>query len=118
LNYLFRDSSFTGRGENIGAYRAPLESALRTAFSDTAIERLGYLFDSTAAARQRGAYVGLDRRDFTTNLQIRGDAVMDILRGDGDARGLVEGLLIGTTQALRGISSSLGQRGIFVNTVA
>jgi hypothetical protein len=118
LNYLFRDSSFLGRGENIGAYRAPLESAIRTAFSGTAAEALGYLFDSTTAARQRGDYVGLNRRDFTTNLQIRGDAVMDILRGDGDARGLVEGLLIGTTQALRGISSSLGQRGIFVNTVA
>ena len=118
LNYLFRDSTFLGRGENIGAYRAPLESAIRAAFSGTAAEGLGYLFDSTTAARQRGDYVGINRRDFTTSLQIRGDAVMDILRGDGDARGLVEGLLIGTTQALRGISSSLGQRGIFVNTVA
>jgi sulfur carrier protein ThiS len=118
LNYLFRDSSFLGRGRNVGAYRAPLESAISTAFSGSAAEGLGYLFDSTTAARQRGDYVGIDRRDFTTNLQIRGDSVMDILRGDGDAAGLIEGLLIGTTQALRGISSSLGQRGVFVNTIA
>lgn len=118
MNYLFRDSSFAGRGDNAAGFRAPLESAMRIAFSGSSGELLGLLFDSSTAARQRGEFVGIDRRDFTRSLQIRGDSLMGLLRGSEDERGLVEGLLIGATQALQGISASLGQRGVFVNTVA
>lgn len=119
INYLFRDSSFLGRGNNAAAFRSPLESAIRSAFSGTTPDEfMGLLFDQSPAARQRGDFAGVNRRDFTTNLQIRGDSLMNVLRGVDDSRGLVEGLLVGATQALRGVSASLGQRGIFVNTVA
>lgn len=119
MNYLFRDSSFLGRGDNAAAFRSPIESAIRNAFSGTTPDDfMGLLFDTSTAARQRGDFAGIDRHDLTTNLQIRGDSLMGVLQGMDGARGLVEGLLIGATQALQGISASLGQRGAFINTVA
>lgn len=119
MNYLFRDSSFLGRGGSAAAFRAPLESAIRSAFSGTTPDDfMGLLFDTSTAARQRGDFVGIDRQRLTNNLQIRGDRVMNALRGEDGGRGLVEGLLIGARQALQGISASLGQRGAFINTVA
>jgi len=119
LSYLFQDASFANLGSNISALRAPLEGALRTMLGDgDTLARLGLGYDSGADARRRGDYAETDRRILTTNLQLRGDRVLDVLRGKGSEEGLVERLLVGTTQALRSVNSLLGRSGTFIDTLA
>ncbi len=119
LNYLFRDSSFANLGGNANAMRSPLESALRTALGggDT-LAALGLGYDSSTEARRRGEFAAVDRQSLTSNLQLRGRSVMNVLRGGEDNQGLVERLLIGTTQAIRSVNSLLGRSGTFVDTLA
>ena len=79
---------------------------------------LGSLFDASSSARQRGDFTTLDRREFTTNLQRRGNLVRDFLAGKNDEDGLVKGLLIASRQALNAVNQSLGLSGTFVDTYA
>ncbi len=119
LNYLFRDSSFTNLGGNSSAMRSPLESALRSALGGgDSLAALGLGYNNTTEARRRGDFAAVDRQSLTDNLQRRGKSVMNVLRGGEDSDGLVERLLIGTTQAIRSVNSLLGRSGTFVDTLA
>ena len=119
FNRLFQDSAFTSNAAGVAAARAPLESALRAALGDgTSIDYLGIGYDASAAAKRRGDYAAVDRRTLTTNLQLRGDRVFDVLRGDTDDPGLIERLMISTQQALTSVNSLLGRSGTFVDTLA
>ncbi|MGI9238979.1 MAG: flagellin hook IN motif-containing protein [Woeseiaceae bacterium] len=119
LNNLFADSTFVGGGNNSGAFRAPLEAAFRTAFDGAdAGNILGVAFDASTNARLRGDFASIDRRDFTANLQRRGNLVRDFLAGNDDQGGLVKGLLVASQQALTAVNQSLGLSGTFVDTYA
>lgn len=118
LNYLVRDSSFAKLGRNTSAMRSPLEGALRTALGGDTLASLGLGYDGGADARRRGAFAAIDRQTLTDNLQRRGESVMSVLRGSDDSQGLVERLLVGTSQALRSVNSLLGRSGTFVDTLA
>ena len=119
FNRLFQESAFTNGGSGVAAARAPLESALRAALGDgSAIETLGLGYDASAAAQRRGDYAAIDRRTLTTNLQLRGDRVFDVLRGGSDDPGLIERLMLSTQQALTSVNSLLGRSGTFVDTLA
>ena len=119
FNYLFRDASFAGKGENAGLFRSPLESAVRRALGDEAASGLfGIRIDDSSGARARGDYASIDRRVFTTGLQLRGDSIMDVLRGDEAGSGLIASMLVGAEQALRGVNARLGFSGTFVDTFA
>ena len=117
MNRLFRDSTFIGRGENASMFRAPLEAVVRDAFGGASYgDVLGIRFDDSSDARARGDYLGLERRDLTSNLQRRGNLVRDFLAGSDDQGGLVQGLLAASQQALNNVNSMLGLSGTFVDT--
>ena len=117
LNRVFSDSTFAGKGDNAALFRGPLEGALRAAFGvDSENSILGLNFDASSGARQRGDFTTMDRREFTTNLQRRGNLVRDFLAGKDDEGGLVKGLLIASQQALNAVNQSLGLSGTFVDT--
>ncbi|MGB5257547.1 MAG: hypothetical protein WBN07_12115 [Woeseiaceae bacterium] len=119
LNRLFNDSTFSNGGANAAQFRAPLEAALRAAFGgDAEGNVLGLSFDSSGNARSRGDFTGVDRRDFTENLQRRGNLVRDFLAGKDDEGGLVKGLLVASQQALNAVNQSLGLSGTFVDVYA
>jgi len=119
LSYLFRDSSFLGRGVNTSSFRSPLEAALRTTFGiDTSANMLGLVFDSSANARLRGDFVTIDRQVLTRNLQLRGDAVKDVLTSNDGSQGLVADLLRATRAAIVNVNQALGLSGTFVDTFA
>lgn len=117
FNYLFRDSSFSKLGNGAAALRAPLEGALRAALGDgSGLQSLGLGYNSDADARRRGDFAVVDRGTLTSNLQLQGEGVMRVLRGDEDSTGMVERLLVGARQALGSVSSFLGRSGILVDT--
>lgn len=119
LNRLFSDSTFSGNGANAAQFRAPLEAALRAAFGDESeADILGLGLDSSGSARARGDFTTLDRREFTSNLQRRGNLVRDFLAGKDDEGGLVKGLLVASQQALNAVNQSLGLSGTFVDVYA
>ena len=119
LSYLFRDSSFLAREANTGAFRGPLESALRAAFGDDMTgDVFGLRIDGSTDARRRGDFAGIDRHRFTQSLQLRGDAVKDVLSGQNGENGLVPDLLRATRQALTNVNKALGITGTFVDTFA
>ncbi len=119
LNRLFSDSTFVGQGANAASFRAPLEAALKAVFGGaTEGNILGAGFDGSENARQRGDFTSLDRREFTTNLQRRGNLVRDFLAGKNDEGGLVKGLLAASQQALNTVNQSLGLSGTFVDVYA
>ncbi len=119
LNRLFSDSTFVGQGANAASFRAPLEAALKAVFGGaTEGNILGAGFDDSYSARQRGDFTSLDRREFTTNLQRRGNLVRDFLAGKNDEGGLVKGLLAASQQALNTVNQSLGLSGTFVDVYA
>ena len=119
LNYLFRDSSFLGKSQYAGSFRSPLEAAIKGAVgSDLSADFLGVGFDESGEARARGDFARIDRRNLTQNLQLRGDAVMNLLAGDESRSGLVANMLQGTRLALQSVSSQLGFGGSFVDTYA
>ncbi len=119
LNRVFSDSTFTGKGANASPFRGPLEGALRAAFGvDSESSILGLNFDASSGARLRGDFTTLDRREFTTNLQRRGNLVRDFLAGKNDEGGLVKGLLVASRQALNAVNQSLGLSGTFVDVYA
>ena len=119
LAALFRDRSFAGGATNTAAFRAPLESALRSIFgSELSGDLFGLIFDGSTSARRRGDFAAVDRRDFARNLQLRGDRVQDALGSvDGEA-GLLPNLLRGVRQSLTLVNSALGISGAFVDTRA
>ena len=117
LNRLFKDSTFVGRGANAGGFRSPFEAAVGGAFGGaTSGDILGIAYDAAQGARQRGEYVEIDRREFTSNLQRRGNLVRDFLAGEDDEGGFVQGLLVASQQALNAVNSALGISGTFVDT--
>ncbi|NNC76341.1 MAG: hypothetical protein HKN77_00170 [Woeseiaceae bacterium] len=119
LSSLFRDSTFVGRGENTGQFRTPFESSLRASFGeDIRGELFGLVYDSSTNARRRGDYTTIDRQALTQNLQLRGDAVKDVLINADGTGGLVHDLLRATRQALVGVNQALGLSGTFVDTFA
>lgn len=119
LNRLFNDSTFSGNGANAAQFRAPLEAALRAAFGvESEVDILGLSFDSSGSARARGDFTTLDRSEFTSNLQRRGNLVRDFLAGKDDEGGLVKGLLVASQQALNAVNQSLGLSGTFVDVYA
>ncbi len=119
LNQLFRDSSFVQRGKNAAAFRGPLESAIRAAFGSALEDGIdGLTIDASADARRRGDYADIDRNELTSRLQRQADPLMNLFRGLGENRGLVELLMNGTQQAVRVVNSQLGIRGGIVSTVA
>lgn len=119
LNRLFRDSTFVGKGDNAGAFRSPLEAVLRSAFANAENDGiLGMRFDASANARARGDFTLIDRSEFSSNLQRRGNLVRDFLAGTDDNGGLVQGLLTASRAALDAVNKSLGLSGTFVDTYA
>jgi len=119
INRLLKDSTFLDKGKNVGILRAPIEAAVRGAFSTIASgELFGMQFDGSSAARSRGDYLEIDRRDFTSSLQRRGNLVRDFLAGEDDEGGFVQNLLIASRQALDTVNQSLGLSGTFVDTYA
>ena len=119
LNYLFRDSSFLGKSAYADSFRSPLEGAIRGSLgTDLSADFLGLRFDDSANALARGDFASVNRRSFTTNLQLRGDSVMELLAGDDTRTGLVANMLQGTRVALQTISSQLGLGGVLVDTYA
>ncbi len=119
MNRLFRDSTFLGRGDNAAQFRAPLESALRSAFGDVdGGNILGMSFDASANARARGDFTGIDRRELSSNLQRRGNLVRDFLAGASDQGGLVKSLLLAARASLNNVNQTLGLSGTFVDTYA
>ncbi len=119
LSALFRDSTFVGRDANASQFRGPLESALRaTLGEDLTTTLFGLVFDGSSGARQRGDFASIDRQSLTQNLQLRGDAVKDVLTNSDGTAGLVPDLLRATQQALSGVNQALGLSGTFVDTFA
>ena len=118
LNRLFRDSTFLGKGDHASPFRAPLESALSAAFGDTGTEFLGFGYDPSANARQRGDFTTIDRGELTANLQRRGELVRRFFAGSDEEGGLVKGLLLASQQALNAVNQALGLSGTFVDTYA
>ena len=119
LSTLFRDSTFAGRDVNASQFRGPLESALRATLGDELTTSLfGLVFDGSSGARRRGAFAAIDRQSLTQNLQLRGDAVKDVLTNSDGTAGLVPDLLRATQQALSGVNQALGLSGTFVDTFA
>lgn len=119
INRLFSDSTFIGKGKNAATFRGALEFTLRSAFGGTDENNiLGLGFDASSSARLRGDFTSMDRREFTTNLQRRGNLVRDFLAGKDDEGGLVKGLLIASEQALQSVNQALGLSGTFIDTYA
>ncbi len=119
INRLFSDSTFVGKGNNTAIFRGALETALRSAFGDTDEKNiLGLRLDASNNARLRGDFTTVERREFTSNLQRRGNLVRDFLAGKDDEGGLVKGLFVATQQALNAVNQSLGLSGTFVDTYA
>ena len=119
LSTLFRDSTFAGRDVNASQFRGPLESALRATLGDELTTSLfGLVFDGSSGARRRGDFASIDRQSLTQNLQLRGDAVKDVLTNSDGTAGLVPDLLRATQQALSGVNQALGLSGTFVDTFA
>lgn len=119
LSALFRDSTFVGRDANAAQFRGPLESALRATFgSDLTTSLFGLVFDGSSSARRRGDFASIDRHALTQNLQLRGDAVKDVLTNSDGTAGLVPDLLRATQQALSGVNRALGLSGTFIDTFA
>ena len=119
LNRVFSNSTFAGKGDNASLFRGPLETALRTAFGvESEVNVLGLNLDASSNARLRGDFTTVDRREFTTNLQRRGNLVRDFLAGNDDEGGLVKGLFVATQQALNAVNQSLGLSGTFIDTYA
>lgn len=119
INDLFRDTTFPGRGENTGQFRTPLESAIRALFGDEMTgDMFGIRFDGSSDARNRGTFADVDRRLLTKSLQLRGDLVQKAFRGGDDGAGLIQGLLLGTRQALDNVNQALGKSTSFVDIYA
>ena len=119
INYLFRDSSFEQKGDNVALFRSPLESAARLGFGSFVDNGIGGLaLVDTIDARRRGGYAQIDRRDLTRTLRTDADAVMNLLRGQDSRTGFVERMFIGTQQALRAINAELGIGGSVVDFFA
>jgi hypothetical protein len=79
---------------------------------------LGLGFDSSSNARLRGDFTTIDRREFTGNLQRRGNLMRDFLAGKNDEVGFVKSLLAASQQALNAVNQSLGLSGTFIDTYA
>jgi hypothetical protein len=119
INKLFRDASFLERGANASRFRAPLEAAIRSAYGgELSGEFFGLQVDGSSDARLRGDFLNVNRQDLTKNLQLRGDAVRDLLAARDGSGGLVQGLLNATRQALTNVNQALGISGTFVDTFA
>lgn len=119
INRLLKDSTFLDKGKNVGLLRAPIEAAVRGAFSAiTSGELFGIQFDGSSAARSRGDYLEVDRRGLTNSLQRRGNLVRDFLAGKDDEGGFVQSLLGASRQALDSVNQALGLSGTFVDTYA
>ena len=118
LNYLFRDRSFLGNGANAAAFRSPLEAAIKGVLGESLQDFLGLGFSDSENARVRGDFAVIDRRTFTTNLQLQGDSIMNVLKGDESRAGLVANMLQGTRNALQTVSKQLGLSGTLVDTYA
>lgn len=117
LNFLFRDNSFRGKGENAGIFRGSLESAVGAILgSDSKGTAFGLEIDKSASARRRGDFAVIDRQAFTTSLQQRGDDVLSFLSDDESGAGLLDNLFRRTLAAIRNVNSSLGQSGFFIDT--
>ena len=119
LSYLFRDSSFLSRAENTGSFRGPLETALRATYGgEVTGDVFGLRFDGSTDARRRGDFASIDRRALTQSLQLRGDAVKNLLASRDGESGLIPDLLRATRQALTNVNQALGLSGTFVDTFA
>lgn len=117
ISDLFRDTSFVGRDANAARFRAPLESAIRGLYgSSMSGDVFGLRFDGSAEARLRGDFASIDRQVLTRSLQLRGDAVHDVLGKNGE--GLIQSLLIGARQALTNVNQALGISGTFIDSFA
>lgn len=119
LNALFRDSNFAGGASNAGIFRAPLESAIRSAFGgDLSGSLFGLQVDGSPDARRRGDFAEVDRTVLTRSLRFRGDEVQALLSGIDGEGGYIDGLLLATRQALSLTNSALGLSGSVIDTYA
>ena len=117
ISNLFRDASFVSRDANTGGFRAPLETAIRALYgSNMSGDLFGLKFDGSIDARKSGDFATIDYRTLTRNLQLRGDAVQEVLGRHGE--GLIQGLMRGTLEALTNVNRALGISGTFVDTYA
>ncbi len=117
LNLLLGNTSGGASASVFGALRGPLESALRGAIGADAQASFGLRFASSTTGR-RGPIVALDRNEFTSNLQRRGDQVQKLLAGQDGRDGLIVDLLQATDSALALVNRQLGLSGRFVDTFA
>ena len=117
LNFLLGSGVSGVSGSTLASLRGPLESALRAALGKEGEAVFGLGFDTSAARDRRGQVVTLDRRDFTQNLQRRGDQVSALLAGKNGEDGLVVNLLQATDRALAFVNRQLGLSGRFIDTV-
>ena len=119
LNSLFRDGTFDGGALNVGAVRAPIETALRRTYGDGERSSVfGLTFDAGIDARKRGGLLDVNRKALTRELQIRGEQVKDVLAGRDNGSGLIHDLLGATRQALTNVNKALNISGTFVDTFA
>ena len=121
LNDFFNDESFTGKDIGVLASRSKIVSAANGFFlgdSDTSENLFGVRFDRSTAGLSRGRFAGVDRREFTHELQIRGADVKNLFAGSDSEPGLIGRLLDATGNALADINRTLGFSGAFVDTYA
>jgi hypothetical protein len=111
LNALFRDSNFVNGADQARVFRARLESAVSDVFDAQATDKpnvFGLVFDRSDSATRHGRFAELERRDFTQNLQRRGEVVRQLLAGTEPGDGLIGHLFAATQTALLDINKQLG----------
>ncbi len=121
INGLFNNRSFSDRGVTAGDARERLSSAINAFLTENSTfgdDLFGFAFDRSDTAQERGRFSTVDRRTFTTNLQIRGDRVKDIFVGDSATDSLIGLLFSATQQALDDVSRQLGTSGGVIDTFA
>ena len=121
LNSLFNDRTFTDRGVTVSSARNRLSSAINAVLSANPSfgnNLFGVEIDRSDTAQSKGRFADVDRRSFTTHLQIRGQAVKDLYVGEDEDGGLIGRLFAATQQALDDISRQLGPAGGVIDTFA
>ena len=118
LNDLFDDDTFNTRDARIADVRNQLSAAVESflAGGTNPETRYGVGFDRDALSN--GRFASIERRAFTENLQLRGDAVKDAFFGVDDDGGLIARLFSATQGALSQLNSQLGATGGRISTFA
>lgn len=121
MNAVFNNQTFSDRGDSVRGARGSLRAAINQVLSEDSRNGeslFGVRFDRSDDALTRGRLVEVDRRQFTRNLQLRGDTVKNAYVGRDENEGLIGRLLQATLQSLTGINSQLGISGSVIDTLA